>query len=90
MHDTRIELRDGRVLEAPLWQLKLNLQDFEESTLQLVDHDPIAIKDIESAITFGERISLLEIGDVDELSRIRSLWEWEKKNHGFDDTENGL
>lgn len=90
MHDTRVELKDGQVLIAPLWQLKLNLRDYEESTLQLMDHEPVAIKDIKSAITKNQRISLLKIGDVDELERIRKLWEWEIENHRDDDTENGL
>lgn len=85
MHDTKIVKKSGEVIIAPLWKVLLNKEDFGKSTLKLIGHDPIAIEDMESAITYGVLISISKIGDQDEIERLYKTWEYLKEK----ETENG-
>lgn len=75
MHDTIVKMKDGREFIGPLWYFRP-----KEGWISLVldpahyDHDipeRIYLRDVESAITKGERISINKIGDEDELERAK-------------------
>lgn len=67
-------MQDGRVFEGPIWSYRP-----EEGYLTLV-LDPslypdvpekLFFRDMKSAITKGERISINQIGDRDEIQRAK-------------------
>ena len=67
MHDTFVKMKDGRRFAAPIWSFCPR-----EGYLTLMDGDgPLFFRDMESAVTQGERISRTEVGDQDEIERAR-------------------
>jgi len=78
MHLTDIVLKDGRSLRGVIMHQRFDPVVFEHSYLEIYDGEGYAmlyLKDIVSAVTRGERISIHRIGDLDELARLRNLWE---------------
>ncbi len=67
MHITTVTMKDGRVLSNPL-----ELFRPKDGYLKLFEVDELLyFKDMESAITAGERLSATKIGDDDEIERAR-------------------
>lgn len=67
MHITKVKFKDGSELEGELWDFNPR-----EGTFSFVDEDKVYyFRDVESMITKGARISINEIGDRDELERVR-------------------
>ncbi len=71
MHLTRFVMKDGRRFSAVVWDFKP-----AEGYLTIVAEDGredprIALRDIESAVTENERLSINTIGDDDLLARAR-------------------
>lgn len=66
MHDTKVILKDGTELEAPIWEWRPT-----EGYFTLVDHEgPIYLRDVESAVTTGARSNAGPF-NRDELERAR-------------------
>lgn len=66
MHNTKVILKDGTELEAPIWEWRPS-----EGYFTLVDHeDPIYLRDVVSAVTAGARSNTGPF-DRDELERAR-------------------
>lgn len=69
MHDTRVVLKDGRVLCGPIWLFRP-----AEGYLTLVGNDPetpIYFRDCVSVTTGNQRVSISKIETEDELERAR-------------------
>ena len=65
MHDTVIKLKNGKTYVKPIYRICL-----VHKIVILFDEDLAhKFEDIESAITKEDRISMNEIGDVNELER---------------------
>lgn len=74
MHLTHIVLKDGREFSSPIQEIKLDKENFENSYIKLFDYDEkFYVKDMQSAITEKDRISINKIGDVDEIKRMRKI-----------------
>jgi hypothetical protein len=68
MHDTRIVMKSGETLEAPIWEWRP-----AEGYFTLVGHErTIYLRDVASAVTPGQR-SLMGPIDQDELVRAREM-----------------
>jgi len=66
MHDTRVVLKTGEVLEAPIWVWRPR-----EGWFSLVGSDPIRLSAVVSAVTPGSRVGPGKVVDQDELERAR-------------------
>lgn len=81
MHDTRVEMKDGRVFHGPIWEFRP-----KEGYLTLTSDDPdmperLHFKDMKSAVTKDQRMTVTNIGDCDELQRAREQgWVEEKSD----------
>jgi hypothetical protein len=80
MHSTIIELKNGKRVCGPLWTFRpkegwLELAAMDDEDLASIGNTEhpgrIYLRDIVSAVTKGERISIGVIGDCDELARAR-------------------
>ena len=67
MHNTKVTMKDGRVLNGPLdkWRPE------EGYIILMTDDEKLFFKDMISAITENERISATKFGDEDEIKRAR-------------------
>ena len=75
MHLTTIILKDGRKFASPIEKIKFDSEVFENSYIKLFDYrDIFYIKDIQSAITGMERVSINRTEDVDEIKRMKKYW----------------
>ena len=80
MHLTEIILKDGRKFSAPIETIKFDPDIFEYSYIKLFNSEELFyIQDIKSAKTKKDRISCYKFGDVDEIKRMRNLWNKYKK-----------
>lgn len=75
MHETVVELKDGRVICGYIYEKRS-----QDGYITLMAADPeefsgqrLLMEDMESCITKGERISVNKIGDYDELEDWRQL-----------------
>ena len=83
MHDTVVVLKkaieeDGLVkliLSAPLERIRLDPDTFEHSYIKLYGHQPLYICDLQAAVTVKDRINIHTIGDIDEIQRMKKMWE---------------
>jgi multimeric flavodoxin WrbA len=69
MHMTKIVMKDGRIFSGPIYGYS-----YTEGWLHVIDEtapDKIYFRDMKSAITPGERLSINTIGDDDELQKAR-------------------
>jgi hypothetical protein len=75
MHDTVVKMKDGRKFIGGIWTFKPT-----EGFLTLIGIDEtLYFKDMESAVTYGERLSVSKIGDQDEIERAKKYgWDGKK------------
>ena len=78
MHLTEIVLKDGRKFEGIIERQRFDPNIFEHAYIKL-DGQILYIKNISSAITQADRISSTKTGDIDEIKKMRKLWEQYKK-----------
>ena len=68
MHDTTVKMKDGRSFCGPIWSWRP-----EEGWFSIVGEEPIDFRDVESAVTKGQRVRAgKDPIDEDELQRARS------------------
>jgi hypothetical protein len=67
MKDTTIKLKDGRTFSGPIWLFRPELGFMTLIGLK----EKFFFKDMLSATTEGERISINKIGTQDEIDRAR-------------------
>jgi hypothetical protein len=80
MHLTRIVLKDGKKFSSSIEKIRFDNNIFEDSYIKLFDYkEKFYIKDIKSAVTEKDRISINKIRGVDEIERMRKLWNRYKK-----------
>lgn len=63
------------VLEAPLEKIRFDPDTFEHSYIKLSGYQPLYICDIQTAVTIKDRINIHTIGDIDEIQRMKKLWQ---------------
>ncbi len=78
MHLTEIVLKDGRKFEGIIERQRFDPDIFEHAYIKL-DGQVLYIKNISSAITQADRISSTETGNVDEIEKMREVWEQYKR-----------
>jgi len=78
MHLTEIVLKDGRKFEGIIERQRFDPDIFEHAYIKL-DGQVLYIKNISSAITQADRISSTETGNVDEIKKMREVWEQYKR-----------
>ena len=74
MHLTEIVLKDGKKFEGIIEKQRFDPDIFEHAYIKL-DEQILYIKNIFSAITQADRISSAKTGDIDEIEKMRKLWE---------------
>jgi len=79
MHLTKIILKDKTSISSPIERIRFDKDVFKNSYIKLFDNNPVYIKDMRSAITIGERISIKKIEDVNEIKRMKKYWDLYKK-----------
>ena len=85
MHLTTIILKDGRIFSSPIEKIQYDLEIFEKSYIKLFDYpDMLYIKDMQSAVTEKERVSVNKIEDADEIKKMREYWEKCKSGEIYD------
>ena len=78
MHLTEIVLKDGRKFEGIIEKQRFDPDIFEHAYIKL-DGQILYIKNISSAITKADRISSTKTGNIDEIEKMRKLWEQYKR-----------
>lgn len=80
MHNTIIILKepnqDGLVkLIGPIERIRIDSDIFEHSYIKLFSQPIIYICEMQTVLTRGDRINVNNIGEVDEIKRIRKMWD---------------
>ena len=78
MHLTEIVLKDGRKFEGIIEKQRFDPDIFEHAYIKL-DGQILYIENISSAITKADRISSTKTGNIDEIEKMRKLWEQYKR-----------
>ena len=68
MHLTNIKMKDGREYNSPI-KLFRPKEGYLTLFDTIIENEKLYFKDMESAITKGQRISINVIGDQDEIER---------------------
>lgn len=80
MRNTQIIMKDGSMYCAPIERQEIDCSDFGKSYIKLFFcGEKLYVNDMASATTKHSWISCSEIGDVDELARMRQEYDNERK-----------
>ena len=66
MHDTRVELKSGRIIWSPIWEWRPKLGWFT-----LVEYGKFSFSEVHSMTTRDKRMRPVHSGHCDELQRAR-------------------
>lgn len=75
MHNTEVKMKDGREFCGPIWKWRPSEGWFSIWSDETAP-ERIYFRDVESAITRGDRNRHGVIGDLDELERARTEPDW--------------
>ena len=76
MHITRLFLKNGKTINSILERQRLDPDVFENSYIKVCDFNEVFyIKEISSAITQRERVTINRIENLDEIANMKKNWE---------------
>lgn len=80
MHDTIITLKEpnqDRLVEliGTIERVRIDPDIFEYSYIKLFNHPISYICEMQAAVTKGDRTSVDNVGDIDEIKRMRKIWD---------------